>query len=146
MRREAAGTVIVAGFRENARWENDAMGRGRRKRMEAIAAKWEAEAAAAAEGPPRCAMCEHEYPETVLTEHHLVPKSRGGEETVPLCPACHKQVHATYTEKELEVVGGTLEDLLAAEKLQGFIRWIRKRRPSGRVAVKTSGEKGVRRV
>ena len=34
--------------------------------------------------------------------HHAVPKSRGGRETVPVHPICHRAIHAALTNKELE--------------------------------------------
>lgn len=88
-----------------------------------------------------CPICQHEYAPKELTKHHLVPKSRKGKTTVPLCRPCHRQIHALYTEKELEESFGTLETLLAAELLQPWIRWIRKRKPTGHVKTKTSKRK-----
>lgn len=88
-----------------------------------------------------CPICRHEYAPSELTKHHLVPKSRKGKITVPLCRPCHQQIHALYTEKELEEHFGTLETLLAAELLQPWIRWIRKRKPTARVKTKTSKRK-----
>ena len=89
-----------------------------------------------------CPICLHEYLPREMSKHHLVPKSRKGKETVLLCRNCHRQIHALYTEKELERSFGTLEELLAAEKLQPWIGWARKRKPSGRVKTKTSKRKG----
>lgn len=91
-----------------------------------------------------CPICRHEYARAELTKHHLVPKSRRGKETVLICRNCHRQIHALYTEKELEREFGTLEELLAAEKLQPWIAWARKRKPTGRVRTKTSKRKGRR--
>jgi len=94
--------------------------------------------------PIRCPICLHEYSPRETSKHHLVPKSRGGTDTQPLCNACHKQIHAVYTEKELEANFGSIEELLQAEKLQSWIRWIRKRKPTGKIRVKTSKRKGRR--
>ena len=91
-----------------------------------------------------CPICRHEYAQTELTKHHLVPKSRRGIETVLICRNCHRQIHALYTEKELEREFGTLETLLTAGKMQPWISWVRKRKPSGRVRTKTSQRKGRR--
>lgn len=88
-----------------------------------------------------CPICRHEYPASALTKHHLVPKSRKGNVTVPLCRPCHRQIHALYTEKELEENFGTLEALLEAEALQPWIRWIRKRKPTTHIKTKTSKRK-----
>jgi len=88
-----------------------------------------------------CPICRHKYAPSELTKHHLVPKSRKGKITVPLCRPCHQQIHALYTEKELEEHFGTLESLLSAELLQPWIRWIRKRKPTARIKTKTSKRK-----
>jgi hypothetical protein len=48
-----------------------------------------------------CALCERSIPPALRDAHHLVPKSRGGVDTVFLHRACHKQVHALFTETEL---------------------------------------------
>lgn len=92
----------------------------------------------------QCALCQHEYDAAKITRHHLVPKCRGGRITIGLCRPCHSQVHALYTEKELERQFGTLEELLEAEKLQSWIQWVRKRKPTSRIPVRTSKRKGKR--
>ncbi|MCA9112908.1 MAG: HNH endonuclease, partial [Planctomycetaceae bacterium] len=94
-----------------------------------------------AEHECRCVICEHAYPRSRLTKHHLVPKSRSGTETVLTCRDCHRQIHALFSEKELERQYGTLELLLGAEALQPWITWIRKRQPRARLRVHTSHRK-----
>ena len=86
--------------------------------------------------PPRCAICRHEYDRPKLTKHHLVPKSRGGTETVLVCRPCHKTIHATFTEKELERDFATVEALCESEALRGWVGWIRKRKPGKRIRVR----------
>ena len=41
----------------------------------------------------KCELCNREVSQ--LTEHHLVPKERGGKDfpTANLCITCHKQIH-----------------------------------------------------
>ncbi len=68
-----------------------------------------------------CPLCLHGYERRALTKHHLVPKCRGGVATVLLCRPCHRQLHATYTEKELERRYPTVEALVAAEELQPYV-------------------------
>jgi 5-methylcytosine-specific restriction protein A len=70
-----------------------------------------------------CELCGREI-ET--TTHHLVPKNRTESPTVQLCEPCHKQVHATFTHHELRTEYNTIEALREADRLQSFIRWIRK--------------------
>ncbi len=92
-----------------------------------------------------CPICLHSYAPRELTKHHLVPKSRKGRVTVDLCRPCHGQIHAVFTEKELERHFDSVEKLLAAEEMQDWIRWIRRRRPKARISTKTSRQKGKRR-
>ena len=72
--------------------------------------------------PVQCPICLHEYAPQEVNKHHLVPKSRGGRVTIPLCKPCHNMIHAVYTEKELERNFSTIEELLSAEKLQELDR------------------------
>jgi len=71
--------------------------------------------------PPACALCGR--PLGRLVEwHHAVPKSRGGTETVPVHPICHRAVHARFTNRELDDMRGDLD--AAREGLQPFLRFV----------------------
>ena len=48
--------------------------------------------------------------------HHSVPKSRGGRETVPVHPICHRAIHRALGNKELE------RDYASADALRGHDR------------------------
>lgn len=48
-----------------------------------------------------CALCDREIPPALSDAHHLIPKSKGGVVTVLMHRACHKQIHALFTETEL---------------------------------------------
>jgi 5-methylcytosine-specific restriction endonuclease McrA len=87
-----------------------------------------------------CALCGREEN---LTRHHLVPRTRHHnkrnkrefdrtmvKETVGLCPPCHKQIHALFSEKELEREYHSLDRLRADPELLKFIEWIRDK-PTG---------------
>jgi hypothetical protein len=80
---------------------------------------------------PRCELCRRRVPQSLITLHHLTPKERGGraEHRTPLCKPCHKQVHATYSNKELEQLYSDLDALRGAERMQPFLKWIRKQAP-----------------
>ncbi|MCW1427938.1 HNH endonuclease [Novosphingobium sp. JCM 18896] len=56
--------------------------------------------------------------------HHPIPKSRGGRETVPLHPICHRAIHANFTNAELARAGTEVEDLRGNPALATFLRWI----------------------
>jgi hypothetical protein len=74
------------------------------------------------------------------TEHHLVPKSRGGKVTKSICRDCHKAIHAVFTNKELETIYNTVESLMAHEELAKMIRFIAKQK--GRVRVRSAKRRG----
>ncbi len=61
--------------------------------------------------------------------HHAVPKSRGGRETVPVHPICHRTIHATLTNKELERSYATPEALRGHPEIARFIDWVRDKAP-----------------
>src|SRR5918995_4402829 len=80
------------------------------------------------------------------TRHHLTPRSRHTNKrvkvrftrkelhnTVPLCAACHRQIHRTFTEKELEWGYKPVETLLSHPEISRFVRWIEDK-PHGVIA------------
>jgi hypothetical protein len=60
-----------------------------------------------------------------VNQHHLVPRSRKGRETVALHRICHAAIHAALSEKELESQYNTIEQLRAHPQLSRFIAWVR---------------------
>ena len=78
-----------------------------------------------------CALCRRRVPEERLgdsqavQEHHLRPERRAESPTVTLCRPCHEQVHALFTNGELREDYDTVEALRGADRLQGYLSWIR---------------------
>ena len=64
-----------------------------------------------------------------IERHHRVPKSRGGRETVPIHPVCHRAIHANLSNQELERGYASPEDLRAHPAIARFIRWVRDKDP-----------------
>ena len=96
---------------------------GRVKRKLRLRAAEEREALAPAEEQPACALCSR--PLGSLVEwHHRVPRSEGGNETVPLHPICHRAIHAHVSNGELAGVFADLDALRMREDMQRFLRWI----------------------
>ena len=56
--------------------------------------------------------------------HHPVPKSRGGRETVPLHPICHRTIHATFDNAALARLGAMPDPLREVPEIVRFLRWI----------------------
>lgn len=87
-----------------------------------------------------CELCGRSKLDT--TVHHLTPREEGGKymETAILCIACHKMVHALYTNKELAIRLNSLEALKEDEKVAGFIKWVQKQSPGADIKVHKSRE------
>ena len=86
------------------------------------------------ESPLPCSLCERPFERRRLTKHHCLPCARGGttEDVELLCPQCHGMVHATYTNRTLEMLYPRIEQLREAPELAAFLRWVRKQPPSRR--------------
>lgn len=61
--------------------------------------------------------------------HHPVPKSRGGRETRPVHPICHRALHTTFTNKELARVDDDPAALATNPDLERFLAWIASKPP-----------------
>lgn len=85
-----------------------------------------------------CALCRRAVPR--LTRHHLIPRTRHHSRQVRqrfsrqemqarvlLCPACHEQVHACISAKELALRYHSLEALLGHPELRRFVDWLARR-------------------
>lgn len=74
--------------------------------------------------PDPCPLCER--PNYRPTNHHLVPRSRGGKVTATLCADCHRAIHVVFTNKELEREYNTVDALMAHERFAKMVRYIAK--------------------
>lgn len=88
--------------------------------------------------PDPCPLCGR--PNHRPSDHHLVPKSRGGKVTATICRDCHDAIHATFDNRELEKKYATVDALLAHEGLAKMIRFIAKQ--DGRVRVRRTKKRG----
>jgi predicted HNH restriction endonuclease len=76
-----------------------------------------------------------------LTVHHLVPrqntkrKKQDPGQTVDICSACHRQIHALFDNKQLAKELNTLEKLSNQPQMQKFLVWVRKQDPGKRISV-----------
>lgn len=75
-----------------------------------------------------CVLCKRNVEE--LRKHHLIPKQKGGEETIVVCVPCSKQIHALFSNKELKQKYNTLDKLKSSGKIQKWIKWVNKKNPS----------------
>ena len=64
-----------------------------------------------------------------VERHHPVPKSRGGRETAPVHPICHRAIHAAFSNKELARSFASGEALRAHPELAKFVAWVADKDP-----------------
>ena len=80
-----------------------------------------------------------------IDEHHLIPRSKKGKDTITIHRMCHNAIHAIFTEVELSHYYNTPERILENEKIQKFVNWISKKAPEFYQKTKdTNARKGKR--
>lgn len=62
-----------------------------------------------------------------IDEHHLVPKTYGGKETVLIHKICHQKIHSLFDEKQLRDKYNTITSLINNDDMRSFIKWVRKK-------------------
>ena len=72
-----------------------------------------------------CTLCDRSIPPALRDAHHLIPKSRGGAVTVFMHRACHKQIHALFTETELARNYSSAQALRIHPEMARFINWVK---------------------
>ena len=99
------------------------MSKGRIKRIQ-YEARMQAQEMRVAEAAV-CALCDRPIPPSLRDAHHLTPKSRGGTVTVFMHRACHKQIHAMFTETELARNYFSPRALREHPEVARFIDWVK---------------------
>jgi len=74
-----------------------------------------------------CPICQREVPEKYQEKHHLVPKSKNGRITIKICCNCGDMLHDFFSNKALRDNFNTIESIVSNEKVQKWIKWIRKK-------------------
>lgn len=74
-----------------------------------------------------CPLCQRPLGER-REKHHIIPKSKGGTETVNVHPICHRKIHKVFSRAELASLG-SIEALLAHPEIVNFISWIANKPP-----------------
>lgn len=69
-------------------------------------------------------LCEICSTDEAVEKHHVVPKSKGGKETIDCCSDCGGQVHMLFTNEDLGKM--TLTDLMNTNKMRKYIKWKQK--------------------
>ncbi len=78
--------------------------------------------------PLVCNLCKRES--LRFTSHHLVPRSQGGRfgPQVKLCPTCHRQLHAMFSESTLAKELNSVDSLRANPEFSDYLRWARRQK------------------
>lgn len=74
------------------------------------------------------------------SDHHLVPKCRGGtnKDKKIICRDCHDAIHAQFSNKELDKNYRTVDSLLTNETFSKTVKYISKQPPTRRIKTKLS--------
>ncbi len=88
----------------------------------------DAAAATKPNAPLGCELCQRGS--LRFTEHHLVPRSRGGKfgPKALLCPTCHRQIHAMFSEATLAKEFNSIESLRANPEVASYLAWVRRQK------------------
>lgn len=92
-------------------------------------------------GPAQCELCERQVDRYTL--HHLVPRAEGGNHGAKarLCPACHRQLHALFSETTLARDLNSIPRLRANEQISRYLQWVRKQKSTSGVRVRRSNHR-----
>ena len=88
-----------------------------------------------------CELCRRDVERR--TVHHLVPKARGGRfgPTALLCPTCHRQLHALFSETTLAQELHSIELLRANPQVNNYLRWMRKQKDGANFQVRRANQR-----
>jgi hypothetical protein len=79
---------------------------------------------------PACPLCGRPLvPGPSVNEHHMVPRSHRGRDTVTMHRICHSKIHTVFSEQELARYYNTVERLLENEEIRKVVSWVRKKDP-----------------
>ena len=91
-----------------------------------------------------CSLCGRKFGDKI-EQHHLVPKTFGGKETIGLHPICHRTIHATFSERELIHYYNTIPRILENDVIAKFVAWVSRKEPDFYVSTRDSENRRNRR-
>lgn len=88
-----------------------------------------------------CELCQREVDR--YTVHHLVPRAKGGRfgPTARLCPACHRQLHALFSEATLAEELNSIALLRSNPRVNSYLKWVRKQKSAGGFKVRRANDR-----
>lgn len=88
-----------------------------------------------------CPLCDRILGTVNIDRHHLVPKCRGGKSQEKIHRICHRKIHASFTEKELERQFSSWDELKTHPLITDFVAWVQKKSPDFYNSTSTSNRK-----
>lgn len=76
-----------------------------------------------------------------INRHHFLPKSKGGKEQEFLHKVCHDQIHALWSNAQLEREFSDPQVIKKSGLMVGFLNWIKKKDPLFYLKTKKSKHK-----
>lgn len=94
-----------------------------------------------------CDICGRKIPDdlTCSDEHHLIPKSKKGKDTIRIHKVCHNKIHSIWTEKELAKYYHTPSRILENEEMQNFVKWLSNKPEDFYIKTKDSNDRKRKR-
>lgn len=92
-----------------------------------------------------CPICNRPLGTERISKHHLVPKTFGGRATELMHDICHRKIHATFSERQLEKQYNTAEKILEHPDMQAFVAWVQNKDPGFYVVSRDSQERKRKR-
>ena len=93
----------------------------------------------------QCPICNRILGTERISKHHLVPKTFGGKKTELMHDICHRKIHATFSERQLEKQYNTAESILTHPDMQTFVAWVQNKDPGFYIGSKDSQDRRSRR-
>lgn len=78
---------------------------------------------------PLCPLCGRPLSGTLDEDHHLIPKTFKGKDTVRIHKICHQRIHSCFDERSLLNYYNTIERILENDEMQRFVKWVSKKDP-----------------
>jgi hypothetical protein len=73
-----------------------------------------------------------------VERHHPHPRSRGGKETVPVHPICHRTIHAHLSNAELARLTPEPAALRSRPEIARFLAWVADKPPDFHAPTRTA--------
>ena len=88
-----------------------------------------------------CPLCDRK---AAGSNHHLVPKCRGGASKELICIDCHEAIHALFSNKQLESEFDSVDSLLSDDTFRKTVKFISRQDPTRHVKTRLANSQKKR--